>query len=190
MKLNKGWIIGIILITMGIGFACQDQSLNQAKTDRTNTFEPQMMEGETPSSMLITQQNFRAHLNGRNEVPEVNTNGQGQAIFKLSNDGSSIHYKLIASNIDDILMAHIHVGPADENGPIVVWLYPSSPPPQKIEGRFQGVLAEGTITADDLMGPLEGHSLDDLLNAMNAGNTYVNLHTSQKPSGEIRGQIH
>jgi hypothetical protein len=32
-------------------------------------------------------------------------------------------------------------------------------------------------------------SLSDLLAAMQAGNTYVNVHTSQFPAGEVRGQI-
>ena len=136
------------------------------------------------------QRNFRAHLNGAGEVPAFDTQAQGQAIFKLSEDGSSLHYKLIAANIEDILQSHIHVGPADQNGPVVAFLYPSGPPAQLIPGRFSGVLAEGDITAANLRGPLTGMSLADLLAEMAAGNTYVNVHTLASPSGEIRGQIH
>jgi hypothetical protein len=134
--------------------------------------------------------NFRAHLAGRNEVSPVDTLAQGQAIFQLSKDGTELHYKLIAANIEDIFMSHIHMAPAGANGPIVVWLYPHAPPSQLIPGRFDGVLAEGTITAADLTGPLTGMGLDDLLAAMMAGDTYVNVHTTLHPSGEIRGQIH
>jgi hypothetical protein len=140
------------------------------------------------------QRNFRAHLAGDGEVPAVDTLAQGQAIFQLNEDGTELHYKLIAANIDNLFMAHIHMGPADGTGPIVVWLYlhpqPANPMDGLIEGRFDGVLAEGTITADDLTGPLGGGSLGDLLEAMRAGNTYVNVHTLQNPSGEVRGQIH
>lgn len=137
------------------------------------------------------QNNFRASLKGRDEVPAANTNAQGEAIFQLSEDGSEIHYKLIAANIENILQSHIHVAPAGVNGPVVVWLYPEGgPPAQLIEGRFDGVLAEGTITAADLVGPLTGMTLDDLLAEMRSGNTYVNIHTLQFPGGEIRGQIH
>lgn len=141
-----------------------------------------------------SQRNFRAHLTGDAEVPAVDTLVQGQAIFQLSEDGTELDYKLIAANIENLFMAHIHRGPADGTGPIVVWLYlhpqPASPMDGLIEGRFDGVLAEGTITADDLTGPLAGGSLEDLLAEMRAGNTYVNIHTLQNPGGEVRGQIH
>jgi len=51
------------------------------------------------------------------------------------------------------------------------------------------VLAEGTITAANLVGPLAGLTLNDLLDAVKAGNAYANIHTTQNPGGEIRGQI-
>ncbi len=133
--------------------------------------------------------NFVAHLAGRNEVPAVDTTAQGEAIFHLSEDGTELHYKLIVANIENVLMAHIHMAPLGENGSVVAWLYPDGPPPQLIPGRFDGVLAEGVITADDLVGPLAGASLNDLIDEIMAGNTYVNVHTEQNPGGEIRGQI-
>jgi hypothetical protein len=86
-------------------------------------------------------------------------------------------------------MAHIHLGPVGETGPVVVWLYPDGPPPQEIPGRFDGVLAEGTITSENLVGPLAGATLADLIDEIQAGNAYVNVHTVQNPPGEIRGQI-
>jgi hypothetical protein len=136
------------------------------------------------------QRNFRAHLSGDNEVPPVDTLAQGQAIFKLSEDGTALHYKLIVANIENVAQAHIHLAPAGVNGGVVAWLYPSAPPPQLIPGRFDGVLAEGTITADDLVGSLAGEPLDSLIDAMRAGNTYANVHTTANPGGEVRGQIH
>ena len=59
---------------------------------------------------------------------------------------------------------------------------------------------EGTITAANLVGPLAGHPLSDLIAEMRAGNTYTNVHTNDGvappntgpgdfPGGEIRGQI-
>lgn len=132
---------------------------------------------------------FATHLSGDQEVPPVETQAQGQAIFMLSEDGEALRYKLIAANIKDVLQAHIHLAPEGVNGPIVAWLYPSGPPPVLIPGRFNGVLATSTITSSDLVGPLAGMSLSDLLAEMEAGNTYVNIHTAQYPGGEIRGQI-
>jgi hypothetical protein len=133
--------------------------------------------------------NYTASLKGENEVPAVETNAQGQAIFQLSKDGAELSYKLIVANIYDVHMAHIHLAPAGQNGGVVVWLYPDGPPPQLIPGRFSGILAEGTITADDLVGALAGQTLEDLINEMDAGGAYVNVHTSANPGGEIRGQI-
>jgi hypothetical protein len=145
--------------------------------------------GTAAASPTGNNRNFRAHLTGAEEVPPAETQAQGQAIFQLSKDGSELHYKLIVANIENVKMAHIHLAPAGVNGPVVAWLYPGGPPPQLIPDRFNGVLAEGTITAANLVGPLAGQTLDDLVDAIVAGNTYVNVHTSQYPGGEIRGQI-
>lgn len=132
---------------------------------------------------------FKAHLTGDQEVPPVETLATGQAIFRLSKDGSELYYKLIVANLDNVTMAHIHLAPAGDTGGVVVWLYPDGPPPQLIEGTTNGILAEGVITGEDLVGSLEGQDLAALLEEMNDGNAYVNIHTSQVGSGEIRGQI-
>jgi CHRD domain len=142
-------------------------------------------------------QDFVAHLSGRDEVPSNESLAQGQAIFHLSADGTQLDYKLIAANIDNVVFAHIHFAPAGVNGPVVAFLFG---PAAAGGGRFSGVLAQGTITADDLIGPLAGQPLTALVDAMLAGNTYVNAHTNDGvapagtgpgdlPAGEVRGQI-
>jgi hypothetical protein len=133
---------------------------------------------------------FRTHMNGRDEVPTNDSKAQGQAIFQLSADGSELHYKLIVSNIENVLMAHIHTSPVGVSGGVVAWLYPSAPPPALIEGRSDGVLAEGVLTDASVVGSLAGTGLAGLLAEIRAENTYVNVHTSQFQPGEIRGQIH
>jgi hypothetical protein len=140
-------------------------------------------------NLLKSSTNFQAHLSGKEQVPPADTKAQGEATFKLSKDGDSIHYKLTVANIENVNMAHIHEGAAGANGPVVVWLYPSSPPAKLISGKSNGVLAEGTITSANLTGPLAGKSLTDLLNDIKTGKAYVNVHTTQYPGGEIRGQI-
>ena len=133
--------------------------------------------------------NFRAHLSGGEEVPPAETRAQGQAVFQLSRDGLGLRYKLVVANIENVTMAHIHLAPPGVNGPVVLWLYPSAPPPVLIEGRFSGVLAEGTVTAANLIGLLAGQDLSALIQEIEDGNAYVNVHTSQYPGGEVRGQI-
>lgn len=133
--------------------------------------------------------NLRTHLSGDEEVPTNDSRATGQAIFQIDSDETEIRYKLIVANIQNAFMAHIHVGPADGTGGIVAWLYPSAPPEQLIPGRTQGVLGEGVITDEDVVGDLEGLGVAGLLAEIRAGNTYVNVHTLQVGAGEIRGQI-
>jgi hypothetical protein len=155
---------------------------------------------------LASSFKFRTHLSGDEEVPPpgvvVSTKAQGQAIFRLSKDGQSMHYTLVAANIENVVMAHIHHAPRGQNGPVVVWLYPGTAPMPAPPGQGRmKVLVKGTFTADDLQ-PSGGIStLEELVAAMEAGNTYVNVHTNDGvdpantgpgdfPGGEIRGQIH
>jgi hypothetical protein len=146
--------------------------------------------------------NWSDHATGAQEVPARDSKGQAQAIFHLSPDGNSLDYKLVASNIDNVFMAHIHMQAPGVNGPIVVWLYPSTAPvPGPFGGgRTDGVLAEGTITSANLVGPLAGQPLSALVDAMHSGNAYVNLHTNDGvgdintgpgdfPGGEIRADL-
>ena len=153
--------------------------------------------------------NFRAHLPGSEEVPPldvvIQTLAQGQAIFKLSEDGSEIHYKLIVANINNVFMSHIHKGAPGVNGPIAVWLYPSTTPGAGPagQGRVDGVLAEGTITQANLVNQAATGitTIAELMNAIESGNAYVNVHTNDGiaptntgpgdyPGGEIRGHFH
>lgn len=175
----------LVLIAL-VPLACGDGDLQAPDA------EPTLTTASPPAHAAAVrgdQGHFTTHLSGSEEVPPVQTRAQGQANFRLSEDGTELSYRLIAANIVDVLMAHIHLAPAGVNGPVVAWLYPEGPPPQLIEGRFNGVLATGVITADDLVGPLAGASLADLVAAIEAGGTYVNVHTVANPGGEIRGQI-
>lgn len=137
--------------------------------------------------------NYSTHLNGGQERPNpVETKAQGQAHFKLNKEGTSLHYKLNVANIENVSQAHLHLitTPGGTTGGVVVWLYPvSGPPAQLIPGRSNGTLAEGEITDASLVGALTGMTLDDLITAINEGTVYVNVHTTQNPPGEIRGDI-
>ena len=136
-----------------------------------------------------SENHFVVHLSGDQENPPVMTDATGQGIFHLRNNGTELHYRLIVANIENVTMAHIHMAPADSNGAVVAWLYPSSPPSQLISGMVNGVLAQGVITSGDLVGPLDGMSISDLMDVIRDHNAYINVHTSQFGSGEIRGQF-
>src|SRR3989442_9476611 len=163
-------------------------------------------EQSRPTALIATQSvapdvpaplNFVAHLTGASEVPSHETPAVGEVKFQLSPDGTRLEYRLISSNIHNVIASHIHLAPAGVNGPITVFLFGTVPPGG---GRTDGVLPHGTITVDDLTGPLAGHPFSDLIAAMSAGGAYVNVHTNDGvdgtntgpgdfPGGEIRGQI-
>jgi CHRD domain len=132
---------------------------------------------------------FQARLSGKNQSPVVDTPAHGVATFALSKDGKSLSYRLSVTDIENVSMAHIHMGPAGQEGPVVAWLYPSKPPAVVKKGKFTGVLARGTLTAANLVGPLEGKTISDLVDQIKDGKAYVNVHTEKHPAGEIRGQI-
>lgn len=161
-----------------------------------------------------TDINLGTHLTGEAEAftpanpgdpTPADSRAQGQAIFRVSDDDASVSFKLIASNIENIIMAHIHCGVPGANGPIRMWLYPvvgpSGSPLTTADGRHDGVLATGTFSPVGVECPASAVGTDmPLLDAIRAGLTYVNVHTNDQvsptntgpgdfPGGEIRGQI-
>jgi hypothetical protein len=114
----------------------------------------------------------------------------GQALFELSLAGDTVSYELNVENIENVTMAHIHIAAEPGgNGPPAVWLYPAAAPAALIPGLFSGLLGQGDITAENLIGPLAGKTLNDLVVAIRENRAYVNIHTEQFPGGEIRGQL-
>lgn len=170
--------------------------------------------------------NQSAHLSGDQEVFTPATPGaptpadstaQGQGIIQISRDGDSFDYKLIASNIDNVVQAHIHCAPAGVNGPIVVWLYPtktSTGPLTGPTGRHDGILMQDTIApanvrtftanaANNAACPVAtpgAPTFAEILEKIRSGNAYLNVHTNDGvapantgpgdfPGGEVRGQF-
>jgi len=149
------------------------------------------------ASTAVAKEFKTGGLNGGEEVPARDSNARGNATFELSDDGLTLSFKLIVANIDNVVAAHIHIGPAGVNGPVVLFLYGNAPAGG---GTVNGVISDGTATAANLVGPLAGQPLSALIDAMIAGNAYVNVHTNDGvappntgpgdfPGGEIRGQI-
>ena len=136
--------------------------------------------------------NWSTHANGALEVPVRDTQGQAQAIFHLSRNGASLDFKLIASNIEGVTQAHIHCGPPGVNGPVAVFLYGFN----AAGVAPHGVLNQGTITDANVIAlpaseicPGGVTDLDDVIEKMESGGAYVNVHTLVFPGGEIRGDI-
>ena len=132
------------------------------------------------SEVFAQSEKFNAKLTGQEEVPPVDTQATGMAEF--TPNGENVNYMINATNIKNVTEGHIHTGVNGTNGPIVVTLFMAEP-------NTNDVNEKGSITADKLRGPLEGKAVSDLITSMKNGSTYANIHTDQKPNGEIRGQI-
>ncbi len=157
--------------------ACDNTAVAPVSADQTTT----------TASARLGGGNYNAHLTGDQEVATtpVVTNATGQVNLKLSADGTKLYYKLIVANIESVRFAHLHLGAAGSNGPVLVDLFmPATPVVSP-----QGVLAEGVITAASLKGSWAGKPLSDLVAAIEAGNVYANVHSIQYPGGELRGQV-
>lgn len=156
--------------------SCSQDSINSTQDE--NSLEQNL--DRAPS------QQFNAALKGKYAIPSNDSKAAGQAIVKISKSGDKIHYKLITANIENVLFAHFHMAPPGQNGGVVATLYfnPESQP----SGPANGVLSQGIIYAEDVSGAIAG-DLDALIQAIEAGNIYVNVHTTNFPPGEIRGWL-
>jgi hypothetical protein len=173
-------LTGLLLVSFGCGDRSPQPTYPEEAVASANS---------APTASAQSSRTFFAPARGAAEVPPNASNAVGTAGFQLSLDGNRLQYMLLVGRLNNVTQAHIHLAPPGSNGPVVAWLYPSAPPAQPIPGPFNGVLGEGVITAASLVGPLQGQPLSALVDAIRAGNTYVNIHTQQFPPGEIRGQI-
>ena len=124
---------------------------------------------------------FVAHCTGDAEVPPVDTAGQCQTVFKVRGDG--LDYRLVIANVREVVAAHLHCAPEGVNGPIGITLFGGAPV------STSGILAQGPILAPDIGNGCNWVDLDDVIAALAAGDTYVNVHTVANPAGEVRGQV-
>ena len=105
-------------------------------------------------------------LSGSNEVPPVATQATGDGTISIADDGS-VSGSVTTKGIQGTA-AHIHMGAAGKNGPVIV--------PFTKEGDTYKAAAGAKLTPDQLK-------------AFKAGDLYFNVHSAANPNGEIRGQL-
>lgn len=128
---------------------------------------------------------YDAPLSGQNEVPPVQSSATGLAEFTPPvND--TIKYRINITGISGATGAHIYSGQTGENGEVIADLLTDT---SKNNDVSYGMTIRGNLSDSSLKGPMEGQTLEDLVASMDSGETYVNIHTTQHPDGEIRGQI-
>ena len=105
-------------------------------------------------------------LSGADEVPPVSTTASGNGRFMIETDGSVSGH--IVTNSVQSTAAHIHLGAAGENGPVIIALSKN--------GDAYNAPMGAKLTADQMV-------------AFKMGKLYVNVHSAANKGGEIRGQL-
>jgi hypothetical protein len=153
------------------------------------------------STLVYAQAGFKQIselLNGYEETPSaVSTTGTGAFNARIANDGTAIDWELSYSDLEGaVQQAHVHFGQSGVQGPISVFLctnlgngpagtQPCPAPPAAISGT----ISAGDVTNLANERGISAGELDELIRAIRAGATYVNVHSTRWPGGEIRSQI-
>ena len=119
------------------------------------------------SAMRSNNESVQVNLSGAQEVPAVPSGATGTGTITVANDGS-VSVSITTSGIV-ATAAHIHLGAAGTNGPVIVPF---------------------TKTSDNTFAAPAGAKLNEAqMASYKAGGLYVNVHSAKYPGGEIRAQI-
>jgi len=129
---------------------------------------------------------LKAELRGENEVPPVRTETRGRLELQESRNDKSAEYTLRISEGVRITQAHLHCGQEGVNGPVVVFLAGHHDAGWDVDGKW---ISNATVTDENVVNPLCGATLSDVLEQARVGNVYVNVHSVEHPAGVIRGQL-
>jgi len=137
---------------------------------------------------------FKAKLEGAQEVPPVATTTTGTAEIKFNRELTAAKFEVKVSDGVGVTQAHVHCAPIGVNGPVVAFLFGNVPGGFDVDGG----LAEFTLTDANIAAvaancvPTIGvaiTNLAELAQATRDGNIYANVHTVANPTGEVRGQL-
>jgi len=135
------------------------------------------------------QYTLTATLTGNGESTQttngINTGAFGDATIVVDLGARTVTYNVRVFNLPSgVSASHIHIGPIQTAGPIVVNFAP--PVPASNDFAFSGVVKD----TEFLLRPEAGiRTADDMFQAILGGNSYVNVHSQANPGGEIRGQL-
>jgi len=140
---------------------------------------------------------IRAELNSLSQVPSVFAGSHGNFEAEINEDGTisfALSYRGMSSSV---VQAHIHFGANLTNGGVVVFLCGGAKPACPASGTVTGTITAADVstlpaTNGDSVIPqgIQPGDLAALIKAIRSGDTYINVHTTTFPSGEIRGQVH
>jgi hypothetical protein len=126
---------------------------------------------------------FSITLDGGQEHPPVTTDAGGTGTLRLNRTMTEMTLHVNTHHLENVTGAHIHHGPRGENGPVIFNLFP------KGEHTTWNNVIHLTLTAADFTSRPQVPTFDAAIGELLSGRTYVNVHTTMNPAGEIRGQI-
>jgi hypothetical protein len=166
--------------------------------------------GETERTASLSGAGERNASNNGTDVPATrNSPGSGTAVLTVSEDQTQISYELTYTALTGVQQAHIHVGSADDAGPIILFLctnigtgtnvavgggpLPTPPPCPTGSGTVTGTLTAANLSPKPATPVFKGvtpavSTFADAVTQLRNGNTYTNVHTAVNTGGEIRGE--
>lgn len=133
---------------------------------------------------------FRAHLGGYQEVPAVSTPGRGRFTAKATDGGIAFVLRYTGLQGERTPVVSLHFGQHGVRGGLITVLCGGDVRPQCPAGSGT---VKGVIRPQEIVGPgaqgIRPGQIGEVLRAMLHGKTYVNVHTTAFPRGEIRGQV-
>jgi hypothetical protein len=129
------------------------------------------------------------------EDTNISLESHGVVYLSINPFKDEISYEVFLEGLsyeedDDVEIIQIHLGLPGENGPTVLSLCDEK---KKGKGHCRegpGLSVEGILNGKDLEGPLKYTSLNELIELIESGESYVYVQTRDHPEGEIRGQIY
>ena len=147
------------------------------------------------------KRDFETGMLGYEEVPAVSTTGNGEVDVEVARDGESLKFVLQYRALESaVTQSHIHFGQKDANGGISIFFCsnlgngPAGTPPCPQPAPGETVTVEGTRTAANMANGASAQGIAagefaELVRALRAGVAYANVHSVDRPGGEIRGQF-
>lgn len=129
------------------------------------------------------------------QVPAVVSDGRGIAIISIKRKFRSAKIRVTYTNLEgEFTRIHLHCAPAGANGPIaigfvdLVSLANDNSETNKLDSHTViGRISNSQFPAGG--GNCGISNLWQLADAIDAGGIYWNLHTTEFPGGELRGQV-
>jgi hypothetical protein len=169
-------VVGVIVLIVVLALALSGGGDNASSTSTEST----------SPDLTLTDAAFSAELTGADSVPPVKTTAAATLNLTYDAETQTFTYVLeVTHNLSNPSVAAIKQGSPGTSGATVYTLFAG--PTQ--EGVFSGVLADGTILEEDLVGPLLGMTIADLIALIKDGGAYVSIGNTSHPVDAIRGQI-